>query len=77
MFSSVKTQNDSLIQDGGEKDFFNLKFQKRNNFYFFTKNTFLSTLLLTFHIPVHLFIYMFQIQVPSLLFQTFHITLKS
>jgi hypothetical protein len=46
---------------------------------------FLSTLLLTFHIPVYLsvylfiyqFIYMFQIQVPSLLFQTFHITLKS
>jgi hypothetical protein len=41
---------------------------------------FLSTLLLTFHIPVYLFIYlsvyMFQIQVPSSLFQTFHTTLK-
>jgi hypothetical protein len=49
--------------------------------FFFSITCFLSTLLLTFHIPVYLsvyqFIYMFQIQVPSSLFQTFHMTLKS
>jgi hypothetical protein len=63
--------------------YFQLKISKESKIYFsiFSIQSFLSTLLLTFHIPVYLFIYqfiyMFQIQVPSSLFQTFHINLKN